>query len=73
MVFPKIEHEIIKECFIPDEDSPEPKLKSSSYKNLLAAIEYESMKLTDNLTDEEKEQSNLKGWRWWPSKKNHPV
>jgi len=69
-VFPDIEHEVIEECFIPDEDSEEKKLKSSDYKNLLAAIEYESMKLTDNLTAEEKEQSNLKSWGWWPSKKN---
>lgn len=69
--FPEVEHEIIEECFIPDEDSEEIKLKSTSYKNLLASIEYESMKLTDNLTDEEKkDQANLKGWGWLPSKKN---
>ena len=52
--FSGMKYEIIEECFIPDEDGEKSKLQGSDYENLLAAIEYESIRLTGNLTEEKK-------------------
>ena len=68
--FSGMKYEIIEECFIPDEDGEKSKLQGSDYENLLAAIEYESMRLTGNLAEEEKEQADLNDGMRWPSKKN---
>jgi hypothetical protein len=69
--FPDVEYEVLEECFIPDEDSEESTLKSKGYTNFLAELEYTAMEITGNLSDEEKEQSNLKSTQGWrlPSKR----
>ena len=52
-VFPDIKYEIIEKCFIPKEHG---KNKSTDYYNELEDIVFESMKLTNNLTEEEKKE-----------------
>ncbi len=68
--FPNVEYEIIEKCFIPEDEQNN--LKSANdYSDLFAMVEYESMKLTDNLSEEDKvNKSKLKGWfsSWFPSK-----
>ncbi len=64
--FPDVQYEILENCFIPNEDN---NLKNSANAELLAKIEFESMLMTGNLSDDEKNEEGLKRWRL-PSKKN---
>ncbi|MBI9056010.1 MAG: hypothetical protein JEY96_19470 [Bacteroidales bacterium] len=59
---PSIQHELIYEVFIPDYENDKRFLDS---KQFLADLEYESVKLTGNLHQDEKDLVNAKG-RWKP-------
>lgn len=61
-------YEILEECFIMDVEEEKTQLKSSQM-NAWALLENRAMKMTDNLTEEEKQQVQLKGWfsGWFPS------
>ncbi|MCG8582661.1 MAG: hypothetical protein MI866_22245 [Bacteroidales bacterium] len=74
--FPDVHHEILSELFIleeEDSDEEEPTLKGSntSY-NLWIALEDKALEITDNLSEEEANEVQLKGWfsrrsKWRPA------
>lgn len=74
--FPDVPHEILSELFIleeEDSEEEEPTLKSSntSY-NLWIALEDKALEITDNLSEEESNEVQLKGWfsrrsKWRPA------
>ncbi len=67
--FPEMQHELLEECFIPDEEAAEENSKSTNKSNFLADLETEAMRITGNLSEEElTEIENSKSW-WRPSKK----
>lgn len=68
-IIPEIQHELIYEVYIPEEDDNTNQKSVSTINEFLAELEYESNRLTGNLTSSEKNLKSTNGlWSKWTPK-----